>query len=210
MESLKNPATDPSKDAIMKPPRHLTKSPSVKPSTSLAETPPKEQSTDPPFNIRKDPFDLPKFDGYRSMDVPPTLSIQHVDDIDYRASTYPVPQLLIPRVEEYPVEVSRFTYAYLRPGLRSMPAEEADRLQQVMDEFGEFDPEFPPAIFLELVHSGYDAEAVKRIIHWTIWHHFTEDSDIRYTLLPPRVVALFRDIAHQGGSPVQVDCMTSF
>lgn len=74
---------------------------------------------------------------------------------------------------------------------------EVDRIQQILDEFGQTDPGFPPILIVEFLKLGHHQAAFNRIINWAILTNIAVDGDIRHTLLPARVVALFRDIDNQ-------------
>lgn len=74
---------------------------------------------------------------------------------------------------------------------------EVERIQKIFDEFGQMDPGFPPALIGRFLKEGYYLAVFCRIINWAILTNLATNGELRYTMLPSRVVALFRDIDSQ-------------
>lgn len=208
----KNPSKDPMNSS-----KSVIKSPCVGFFSKLTTTPSMELSTDPstmpPVRISKNPFLVPSMEGMvNEDDVIYTLSMNgylmprrpyeiekfnfgNLDLVEYNSSDYPSTESMYFRVKDYIAEVDLFGTVFCENKI--VDATEVDRIQQIFDEFGQTDPEFPPSLIVEFLQNGYHIQAFKRIIHWAISTNITPGGDIQHTLLPARIIALFRDIDSQ-------------
>lgn len=128
----------------------------------------------------------------------------NVERIEDWPTNYPIMELLVHRSIPYFYAVDTFVANFPISSKNFGYVEEVDRVQQLLDEFGKTDPEITPTVIVDLFNAGFVYEITKRLIHWAILSNLEADGDTRNTLLPPRVVALYREIDSQGKFPVQL------
>lgn len=221
-----DPSTGPSmhlsKDPIMKSPKNLTKISSTNPSANPATTPSEELSKnpfiDPPMQLYKDPFWLSfKNDQSLFASIPKTLSMEplrmphtrrdfqqfelgNLDDVGYLdAGSYPLDYEIIPAPINALITAENFVRDLYNERILSANEfdKEIDRIQRIFDEFGQMDPEFSPTIIAKYLKEGHYASTFNRIIVWAILTNLAVNGEIQHTLLPARIVALYRDIDNQ-------------
>lgn len=151
-----------------------------------------------PFN---DPCDslLPE----RSYNVP-SLSITATNIskfnrdpiVEHYREKYPSIDDLAQLARKYSGAVLDFTTNIIDWNNKStVDADEINRVQQIFEEFGQRDPNLAPAVLAERLASlKWRRITLEYIINWALITNIAVDGDIKYTLLPPHVVALSRDL----------------
>lgn len=149
------------------------------PSFSITATNVKEFNRSPMFKLRNDLY--PK-----------------IGDLQFLASSYVL-------------RVSSFASTMVNPDIKDLvEADEIDRIQQVFDEFRQLDPKFPPTLLAKRFGSlAWRGHAVQYITHWAIITNIAVDGDIKHTLLPPHIVALYRDLDHHSEFAAPLDLARS-
>lgn len=114
-----------------------------------------------------------------------------------KREAYPDMDSLIRLVECYRDEVIIFAQSMPDADIKNIiDATEIDRLQRGFNEFGQReDPQVPPILIAERLKTvAWRASVLQHIIHWANLSNIVVDGDINQTLLPSRVVALYRDL----------------
>lgn len=76
----------------------------------------------------------------------------------------------------------------------TVEADEIDRIQRAVEEYGQLDSYLPASLAAERLGNMELRDLVEYIINWAIITNIEVDGDIRYTLLPSHVVALYQDL----------------
>lgn len=191
-------------------------------STDLSKLPSKDASTDPfegsstnpsqdlskdhikdqAFDIIQKPFGETAGDDYYSDPKGVSITTTNISSfregsiVEFKANTYPFTEDLANLARKYTVLVRGFARQMTNPSNEiTLVADETDRVQQVFDEFGQQDPSLPPTMVAERLK---DAQtrccAVEYITQWALLTNTAVDGDIEYTLLPRRILALYRDL----------------
>lgn len=109
----------------------------------------------------------------------------------------------IPTVDHLSSLASKYSHAVFRftvdlvhwENVNTEEVDEINRIQQIFDGFGQLDPNLEPAVLAQRLRSlKWRRQALVYIIHWALITNTAVDGDIKYTLLPPHVVALYRDL----------------
>lgn len=204
----KDVSTDPSNPPPMNPSRNLLIGASTNPSQDVAKEEVSENGlknfteATHPFNCLMDTYSAEP----KAMTVP-TLSITAKNvgsfyrDIPFKH----VPQTNNPRpiIEELAKLSVKFVAAtqqfsfYMIDCVKETTgdADEIHRIEEIFDEFGQQDPYLPPSVVAErLGEIKLRDSTAQYIMMWALTTNMAVDADVRYTLLPPRILALAQDL----------------
>lgn len=206
-KTSKPPSTDlsklPSKDASTDPFEGSSNNPSRDPSKDdiKALDSPTSSIVD---DVVNDPFGQTNFDKFFVPGVVGiSMTVESVDQskggfgqVRFKHGAYPTHEEICHLGNQYALRIIEFARDMVNwDNDNTLAADETDRVQQLFDEFGQQDPSLPPAMVAErLKDLKTRALMVEYIIHWALVTNIVVDGDIEYTLLPPRVVALYRDL----------------
>lgn len=145
-----------------------------------------------------DPFDAADFIVKIGISITATNVTKVNQDpvIQFNNCNYPTYEDIQRLALRYTGEVGPFATHMMHTFDRTSDAEEVERIRQLFDEFGQLDPDVvSPSLLAErLVNLEWREMAIRYMIHRAIIPNIAVDGDIKYTLLPPHVVALYRDL----------------
>ena len=145
-----------------------------------------------PFNAADSP-DIPSDKKGISITATNVEKMNNDPVIKFNSVNYPAYDDIQRLASLYTMEVGLFATHMMHTFERTSDAEEVERIRQVFDEFGQLDPDVvSPSLLAErLVNLQWREMAIRYIIHRAIIPNISVDGDIKNTLLPPHVVALY-------------------
>lgn len=205
-----DPSNDPPKDhsttlkgSSADPSEGFSKDKNTNLETSSPELPP-PTLTKKLFEPATNPFKRPSDDIYINKPPFQSISITATNVHDFHdGKIFRLHDLMYPNVEDlcrvaacYAIKVVWFARDMVHhDSVNTVEADEIHRIQQVFAEFGLQDPNMPPALMAERLGSlEWRSSAAEYIIHWAIITNIDVDGDTKFTLLPPHVVTLYRDL----------------
>lgn len=215
---------DSSKEPCIEHPTDTSKDPSTNLLKGSSTDPAQDRSKDKVTDLSVKSFETSSTDLDKKLFTTVTHPFNHPHDAHLLERSYHIPSLSITTTniaefnrnpifehypEKYPVihHLAQLARNYMRAVIqfpahlvnrdneRIVDADEINRVQQVFEEFGQRDPNFAPDVLVErLANLNWRTMTMEYITSWALTTNIAVDGDIRYTLLPPRVVALSRDI----------------
>lgn len=134
-------------------------------------------------------------------------SEEHLNQFDMNVEKVTYPTEFYPAVADI-ADASKEVFNAMKYSIQTFnPREEilvdegeVVRFQKVLDEFEHEDPQLPPSVMKEFIDQGQVDQVLERVLSWEIVTNITVDGDLRHTLLPRRLVEIFRDL----------DCQSKF
>lgn len=204
-DNSKDCSTDLSKGSCTDPSRNLSNDHATNNATDLGT----KSSEKSPLGVRgkriepaTNPFKNLSYTGditypNKSLSITTTslLRAPRYPTLHFEEITYPNILDITEAASNYHVEVLELARMTRSDKDIAVEADETDRIQRAFEEFGQLDPYLPASLAAErLANLDLRAYVVEYIVHWAIITNIEVDGDIRYTLLPPHVVALYQDL----------------
>ena len=121
--------------------------------------------------------------------------------ITYDSRVYPLIEEISEAFFQFFSGILEKSESFDPPEKVTIDADELVRFQQVLDEFGHADPQFPPSAMKTILEEGLTGHVLSRVLNWAIVINLAVDGDLRHTLLPRRIVKLLRDFDCESKSP---------